>query len=32
MAMMAMMTTMMGRGICRNHRPSQNNERNGSKK
>jgi hypothetical protein len=30
---MAMMTTMMmGRGVSRNHRPSQNDERNGSKK
>jgi hypothetical protein len=30
---MAMMTTMMmGRGIGRNHRPSQNDERDGSKK
>jgi len=28
---MAMMTTMMG-GVSRNHRPSQNDERNGSKK
>jgi hypothetical protein len=30
---MAMMTTMMmGRGVSRNHRPSQNDERDGSKK
>jgi hypothetical protein len=30
---MAMMTTMMmGRGVGRNHRPSQNDERDGSKK
>jgi hypothetical protein len=32
MAMMAVMTTMMGCGVGRNHRPSQNDERDGSKK
>jgi hypothetical protein len=33
MVMAMMMTTMMmGRGISRNHRPSQNDERNGSNK
>jgi hypothetical protein len=32
MAMVAMMTTMMGHGASRNHRPNQNDERDGSKK
>jgi hypothetical protein len=32
MVMVAVMTTMVGSGICRNHRSSQNDERNGSKK
>jgi hypothetical protein len=32
MVMAMVMTMMMGRGIGRNHRPSQNDERDGSKK
>jgi hypothetical protein len=32
MVMVTMMPTVMGRGVCRNHRPSQNDERDGSKK
>jgi hypothetical protein len=32
MVMVAVMTTMVGCGICRNHRPNQNDERNSSKK
>jgi hypothetical protein len=32
MVMVTVMTTMMGRGVSRNHRPSQNDERDGSKK
>jgi hypothetical protein len=32
MVMAMVMTMMTGRGISRNHRPSQNNERDGSKK
>jgi hypothetical protein len=32
MAMVTVMTTMMGRGVSRNHRPSQNDERDGSNK
>jgi hypothetical protein len=32
MVMMVMMAAMMGRRVGRNHRPSQNDERDGSKK
>jgi hypothetical protein len=32
MVMATVMTAMMGRGVSRNHRPSQNDERDGSKK
>jgi hypothetical protein len=32
MVMAMMMTAMMGRGVGRNHRPSQNDEPDGSKK
>jgi len=32
MVMAVMTTMMMGRGVGRNHRPSQNDERDGSKK
>jgi hypothetical protein len=32
MVMVTVMPTMMGRGVSRNHRPSQNDERDGSNK